>query len=231
MSEQPSAAPARKSRFTWVRAASDRVPTAWFAAIGTGAFLAATAAFGGLAEATPPPLAVLEPGEAHVTDMRTLTVVKAVLIDELPGSGTWPEDGERVLAIVVDVTNNWDQPLRTRGSWSVEESFSIKGLESDRDLGDDEKDPGPSVARYDDTTAGPILQPGVPAKVVYSWAVDADDYQAGDELEVTLDDMRLYTASFVAQGSNWQDPVPTATMSLPIEDVGAGVEEDSADDD
>jgi len=221
VSEPPAAerTRVRKSRFTWVRAASDRVPTAWFAAIGTGVFLLATAAFGGLATATEPPPPRLNPGAAHVTDMRTLTVQRAVLIDELPGSGTIPDDDERVLAIVVDVEDNWDRPLRTGGRGSVEESFSVAGL-----------DEPTSSARMDDATIGPTLQPGVPAQVVYTWAVEADAFAAGDTLVVTLNDMSLYTASFVSKGSSWEDPTPSATVTLVLTDVGAGVDAESDDE-
>jgi hypothetical protein len=208
VSDEPAAAPARKSRFAWLRAASDRVPTAWFAAIGTGAFLIATAAFGGLATA------------AHVNDMRSLTVERAVLIDELPGSGTTPQDGQRVLAVVVDVENNWTEPLSSVDRLNgIEASFSVEGL----------GDPSAS-ARMDDATGSPLLQPGVPAQLVYTWAVDADDYAAGDTLEVTLYDLSLYTASFVQKGTYWQEPVPAATLTLTITDVGAGVDEEPGDE-
>jgi len=217
VTEQPPVAPARKSRFTWVRAATDRVPTAWFAAIGTGVFLLATAAFGGLATAAEPPLAHLKAGTAHVNDMRSLTVERAVLIDELPGSGTFPEKGQRVLAIVVDVENNWDEPLT---SPVVAETFSVPGRSADTS----------SAARMDDSTSAPVLQPGVPAQLVYTWAVDAGDYAAGDQLVVTLNDLSLYTGSFVMQGSSWEDPTPSATRTLVIKDVGAGVDAEADDE-
>ena len=220
MSEQPPAAPVRKSRFTWIRAASDRVPTAWFAAIGTGLFLAATAAFGGLATAAEPPLAQLEPGTAHVNDMRSLTVERAVLIDELPGSGTFPKKRERVLAIVVDVENKWDEPLG-----SLDDQHGIVASFEVSDLGTPS-----SSARMDDATLDPRLQPGVPAQLVYTWAVDARDDTAGDTLTVTLNDLSLYTASFVARGTYWQEPIASATLTLTLEDVGEGVDAESGDE-
>lgn len=196
------------------------MPTAWFAAIGTGAFLLATAAFGGLATAAEPPLVELEPATPHVNDMRSLTVERAVLIDELPGSGTTPEDGQRVLALVVDVENNWTEPLSSVDRLNgIEASFRVEGL----------GDPSAS-ARMDDATGPPWLQPGVPAQLVYTWAVDADDYAAGDTLEVTLYDLSLYTASFVQKGTYWQEPVPSATLTLTITDVGAGVDAESGDE-
>lgn len=219
MSETPDATRVPKRRFEWIRAASDRVPTRWFAGIATGLFLVATAAFGGLATAASPELAQLDPGDAHVTDQRSLTVKRAVLIDELPGSGVTPEPGERVLALVVDVENRWDEPQESIGAASsIGASFAVEGVDAEAES---------SAARMDDATLGPDLQPGVPAELVYTWAVDADDYGDGDELTVTLREMTLYTGSFVMTGQSWTDPVTTATMTLEIEDVGAGADAES----
>ncbi|WP_228484682.1 hypothetical protein [Microbacterium cremeum] len=222
MSDSPDAAPVRKRRFGWIRAATDRMPTKWFVGIATGVFLVATAAFGGLATAAPPELAKLEPGEAHVTDQRSLTVTRAVLIDELPGVGVYPEEGERVLALVVDVENRWDEPQKAEGSDSIGASFTIGGMDTDAES---------SVARFDDATRSPELQPGVPAELVYAWAVDADEYEAGEELTVMLRELSLYTGSFVMTGQTWTDPVTVATMTLEIEDVGAGADQGEAGDD
>lgn len=219
MSESPDAAPVRKRRFEWIHAATDRVPTRWFAGIATGLFLVATAAFGGLATAAPPELEQLEPGEAHVTDQRSLTVKRAVLIDELPEAGVYPEDGERVLAVIVDVENRWDEPLRTTGLYGVTVSFSVEGVDDPRD-----------VARMDDATGLLYLQPNVPAELVYAWAVDADTFADGDALTVTLSDTSLYTGSFVTEGQWWSDPVADARVSLKIEDVGAGAAKEAGDE-
>ena len=221
MSDSPDAAPVPKRRFEWIRAATDRVPTRWFAGIATAAFLAATAAFGGLATAAPPELERLEPGEAHVTDQRSLTVKRAVLIDELSGSGVYPEEGERVLVLVIDVENRWDKPQRSTGRDSIGDSFVVESIDAETES---------SVARLDDATLSPILQPGVPAELVYTWAVDADDYAAGDELTVTLRELSLYTGSFVMTGQTWTDPEASATMTLEIEDVGAGADAEAGDD-
>lgn len=218
MSESPDAAPVRTRRFAWIHAAADRVPTRWFAGIATGLFLVATAAFGGLATAAPPELEQLEPGEPHVTDMRSFTVQRAVLIDELPEVGVYPEEGERVLALVVDVENRWDEPLRTTGPYGVTVSFSVAGVDDPRD-----------VARMDDATGILYLQPKVPAELVYAWPVDADAFADGDTLTVTLSDTSLYTGSFVTEGQWWSDPVTDARVSLTIKDVGAG-DTEGADD-
>jgi hypothetical protein len=206
-------APGTRTRFGWLRAASDRVPTRWFAGIATGLFLVATAAFGGLATAETPPLAALEPGQEHRNDQLSIAVKRAVLVDELEDAGVYVEDGERVLALIVDVENTWSEPLVAAPDSSVTESFRIAGLAG--------REPD-SVARYDDATQTPWLQPGVPAQLVLAWAVDADEFADADELEITLADLTLHVGSFVADGSWWTDPVPAATLVVPIDDVGAG---------
>jgi mannose-6-phosphate isomerase-like protein (cupin superfamily) len=41
-------------------------------------------------------------------------------------------------------------------------------------------------------------------------------------LTVTVNDMTLYTGSFVANGQWWTDPVAAATIPIALEDIGAG---------
>lgn len=225
MSDSPDAAPAPKRRFAWVRAASDRVPTKWFAGIATGGFLLATAAFGGLATAATPELPHLAPGDAHVTDQRSLTVQRAVLIDELSDAGIRVEEGQRVLVLVVDVENTWDEPQRSDdgdADGDIADSLTVEGMDAAAPT---------SVARLDDAVVSPILQPGVPARLVYTWAVDAGAYAEGDELTVTLAATSLYTGSFVTAGQWWTAPVADARMTLTLEDVGAGADAETGDDD
>lgn len=210
--DEPPAAGTR-TRFGWVRAASDRVPTRWFAAIGTALFLGATAAFGGLATAAEPALVVLPPGETHRNDQLSIKIERAVLIDEFPDAGVSVEDGERVLALVVTVQDRWTQPLPASPSGSVAQSFSIDRLNAAAP---------DAVARLDDATSNPTLQPGVPAQLVLTWAVEADAFRADEELVLTLNDLTLYTGSFVISGQSWTDPVPAATTTVVVEDVGAG---------
>ncbi|HKP07652.1 MAG TPA: hypothetical protein VJU58_10410, partial [Microbacterium sp.] len=195
-------------------------PTRWFAGIATGAFLAATAAFGGLATAAPPELAQLSPGEAHVTGQRSLTVQRAVLIDALPEAGVVVEDGQRVLAVVVEVQNRWDEPLSSTGADGVAGSFRVAGT----------GEAVAAAARMDDATSAPTLQPGVPAELVYAWPVDAAAFEDGQDVEVTMYELSLYTGSFVTAGRWWDDPVADATVTVSVTDVGAGVDEDGDDD-
>ena len=206
-----STRPAR-TRFGWLRAASDRVPTRWFAGIATALFLAATAAFGGLATAATPDITALEPGDEHRNDQVAMTIDRAVLIDEFEDAGVYVEEGERVLALLVSVENTWDEPLSATPDSSVTQSLTVDGL----------GDPPDSVARYDDATINPVLQPGVPAQIVLAWAVEADAFDDAQELKLTFNDMTLHTGSFVANGQWWTDPFAAATVSIAVEDIGAG---------
>lgn len=188
------------------------MPTKWFAAIATGLFLAATAAFGGLATAAAPEVTALDPGEEHRNEQLAMTIERAVLMDEFADAGVSVDDGQRVLAVLIDVENRWTEPLPAYPNSSLTESLAIDGLAESPD----------SVARYDDATLSPWLQPGVPARLVLAWAVDADVFEDAQELQITLNDMTLYTGSFVADGQWWTDPVAAATVTVAVEDLGAG---------
>ncbi|KRA24645.1 hypothetical protein ASD65_09655 [Microbacterium sp. Root61] len=218
VSTHPPSDPAPSGRrFGWVRVAADRVPTKWFAGIGTVAFLAATAAFGGLATAAVDGPAVIDTDTEHRNEQIAITVQRAVLLDEFPEAGIHVEDGERVLAVQVRLENVRNEPQSASPGSDVAKNFSIAELDGE---------PAGSAARLDDATTSPVLQPGVPAEIVYTWAIDADDFHAGDTLHVTLNDLSLHVGSFVTIGSWWIDPVPAATLTVALTDVGSGADSD-----
>src|SRR5688572_26515536 len=103
MTADEDSTPRARGRLGWLKAASDRVPTRWFTGIGTALFLVATAAFGGLATAAEPEITALAPGEAHRNDQLSMTIERAVLVDEFPEAGVYVDDGERVLAVLLTV--------------------------------------------------------------------------------------------------------------------------------
>lgn len=196
--------------------AVDRVPTRWFAGIGTVAFLTATAASGGLATTAAIGPVKIDAGTEHRNEQVAITVQRAVLLDEFPEAGIRVEEGERVLAVQVRLENLWTTPQSTSPGLDVAKNFAIAELDGK---------PAASSARLDDATIAPVLQPGVPAEVVYTWPVAADAFQAGDTVEVTLFDLSLYVGSFVAAGSWWSDPVAAATLTLTLTDVGSGADD------
>lgn len=207
--------PARSRRTAWLARTWDRIPTGWFAGILTATFLAVTAAFGGLAQAAVPPLPELEPGETHVNDQFALTVERAVLIDELPEAGITVEPDQRVLAVVLTAENVWNRALPSEGSSGLRAGVRIG------ELGDE---PAAAVARFDDTTFSPYLQPRVPAELVLTWAVDRDALAGGDEIEIVLRDLSLRKGELVVAGEYWETPITAATMTLELTDVGAGAD-------
>ncbi|MFS0734382.1 hypothetical protein ABC304_01030 [Microbacterium sp. 1P10UB] len=205
---------------------ADRVPTGWFAGILTACFLGVTAAFGGLSAVAAPPLPELRAGDTHRNDQFSLTVERAVLIDELSDAGVYTEAGQRVLAVVLTAENEWDRALSASGGPSGRDGV-IGSVRID-ELGDM---PADAVARLDDATNSPYLQPGVPAELVLAWAVDDNTLSDGDELHVTLRDMSLSTGQLVTYGQWWDSPVAAARLTVDVADVCAGADaDDSADD-
>jgi hypothetical protein len=203
----------RRPRATWFATLADRVPTGWFATIFTVLFLGVTAAFGGLAAVALPPVPELAAGETHESDLFTLTVERAVLIDALPEAGITVGGGERVLALVVTVENAWDRAVPSSGNAGVDAAIRITEL-GDRAAA--------SVARFDDTTTAPYLQPAVPAQLVLTWAVPAGRFAADDELHVELRDFTLQTGKLITYGQWWDTPVTAAHLTVGLRDVGAG---------
>lgn len=213
--DSPPAPPARATRFARLRAATDRVPTRWFAGIGTAVFLAATAAFGGLEAVAVAEVPRLAAGEQHVNDRVALTVQRAVLLDTFPEAGATadPAQGERVLALLVDAENRWDRAEMVQAGGGVASTIGVEALEST---------PPTSVARYDDASRDPWLQPLVPVALVLTWIVPGDLFTDGEEIEVVLSDQTLWSGSFVVDGDYWSDPRPAAVVTVPIEDRGDG---------
>lgn len=219
--EAPRPDAPRPSRTAWIARTWDRIPTGWFAGMLTAVFLAVTAAFGGLAQAAVPPIPELEPGDTHVNDQFALTVERAVLIDELPEAGITTEPGQRVLAIVLTAENVWNRALPSEGSSGLRAGVRIA------ELGDE---PAAAIARFDDTTFSPYLQPRVPAELVLTWAIDRGVLADGDEIEVVLRDLTLRKGELVVAGEYWETPITAATMRLDVTDVGAGADAEAEAD-
>lgn len=199
-----------------------RIPTSWFAAIITGAFLIVTAAFGGLATVQQPDLPRLESGVEHVSDELSITIERAVLIDSFPEAGARAGEGQRVLSLVVDAENRWTEPQPTTGSFTISQALRL-------DLLGDEVAPE-AVARYDDATYAPWLQPGVRAKLVVSWLVPESVLGDGDEITVTIRDASLSVGQMITAGASWGSPKPAALALLRVNDVGAGVQPEAPEE-
>ncbi|MDJ1113140.1 hypothetical protein [Microbacterium dauci] len=214
--EQPPAAPAPRKRGAWVGTITDKVPTGWLTGILLVPFLAITAAFGGLNAVAAPAIPEISPGDTHDSGPFDLTVERAVLIDELQGSGASPEEGQRVLALVVTAENTWDRAFGSYATNGVTGALAIPAL--------GEGAAPVAVARLDDATGSPFLQPGMPVELIVTWVVDAGAYTDGDEIALEIRDFTLSVGQFITAGEDWGYPVLGATLAVPVTDVGAGAD-------
>ncbi|WP_217133777.1 hypothetical protein [Leucobacter chinensis] len=220
MTDAPTKQPRAGTKAGSVRALIAKVPTGWITGGVTAIFLAVTAAFGGLAPAPTPALATLEPGQEHVNDLLSMRLDRAVLMDSFPEAGAIAGESERVLALSIHAKNVWTSPIITTAEQSVSQALRLEKL----------GDQSPAaVARMDDATASPWLQPGVEAELVVTWVVPEDLFADGDTVEVVVSDATLFTGKAVTYGASWVDAKPAARVLLPATDVtltgGAGDDE------
>lgn len=217
----PQSAPPKLGAFARFQAATDRVPTKWFAGLATGVFLAATAGFGGLAEAAPTPIGALEIGEEHATEQLRITVEDVVVIDDLPELSLNLVPGQRALVVLANVTNEWDRPLPTT-------ALSTGGIHDNLRVsaGNIDVEAPLQIARVDDALISPVLQPGLQVPLAFIWSVRTSAIRDGDPVEIRLFEESLYTASVVTSGQWWDDPVLAAKVSSVVRDIGAGAEPD-----
>lgn len=186
------------------------MPTKWFAAIGTGLFLAVTAAFGGLATVQAAEPTTLEPGATHTNAQLAVTPTRAAVVDEFGGST--PGRGERFIVVYLDAENQWTKPLATTTIASVFQTITLPTV----------TDAAPRLTiRTDDDTPSPVLQPGVAAPLAIAWRVPIAELPTG-ELKIAINDTTLARGSMVISGEYWTDPVVAATMTLPLDDLGDG---------
>ncbi|MBO3662617.1 hypothetical protein [Microbacterium stercoris] len=197
-----------------------------------GGALLATAGFGGLEEApddAPQDLPVLEPGEVSHGSQFDVSLGRAVLIDELEGAGTFVEEGERTLAVTVTFTNVTNEPIAS--DLYLDETIQVAALPADRIHGGGPTEP--SIARLDDATVRPVLQPGIPVETVVTWPIPADLLAEGDTLRVTIGDVPWYELQFLdSEGGYWdtEEAGPIAVADLAVEDVGAGADDTGEED-
>ncbi len=211
LSAASSSAPAAEPTKKWVSAVTSRISTKWIGGIATVLILGATAAFGGLEAVAVPPVPEIAAGDTFAAGGLELTPQRAVLIDELNDTGVRPAEGERLLVVIMDVTNIDDAPRWTKSAGSVG-AIRVDG----------NPDAAPAVVRYDDTTSSPYLQPDVPAPLVVTWAVPSDAYADGDELRLQLPTATKFTGEYFVYGDYWDDVAVGAYATLAIEDIGAG---------
>lgn len=198
-----------------MRATLDRVPTKWASTIGVGVFLAATAAFGGLAEVPPPDgPAEVGPHELVTTPNLEMTVTRAFISDRVVGGPSiGPDDHARVLAVEIEVTNLFDSFRMVRSE--------LEGLGPTRII--DGPDETPDVSRPGETANSSILmQPGLTERFILSWLVDPDEYHEGDEVRIALANPESARWEFLDQNLHWSNNAVSAYATVALDDLGEG---------
>ena len=196
----------------WARIAADRVPTKWFVTGATGVFLIATATFGGLADVEKPGPAVIELGDTFTSPQLSLTVREVVLLDHLDDLSVDVAPGERAIAVIATVDNEWTKPqLAATLSSGVGDVIALQAANTHRDTAE-----LLTIARIDDPETSPTMQPGVPVPLAFVWSIPAEALGAGDEVTVELFTQKLYTGTVTVSGQWWTDPALTAIMTLPV---------------
>lgn len=204
---------ATASRVRWVRTMADRIPTKWASMIGVGVFLAATASFGGLNSVAAPETPQVKVGERVITSNLEMTVDSAFLSDRVEdGITADKENGERVLAVRMRVTNLFPEARTMRG---------MQGLQNTRIM--DGPDDIPQISRPGEAAQGALaLQPGVPDEIILSWTVAASDYSEGDEVRIALSDPQTYRGQFLDDDLHWFEGGTSAVVTATLDDLGEG---------
>ncbi len=176
----------------------------WFALAGTALFLAATAAFGGLAEAPAADVPTIAVGETFERPDLTLTVEGAGLSDS-----AWaePDDPERQLFVDVAATN-LDAAYITSSSDGALRPVAIEGHD---DL------TFPRMTRPGESRTA-ILQPLVPTTVRITWEVPREAFKAGDTIRIMLPNAAP-RQMFTQSATVW-DITPGAYVDVVLQDIG-----------
>ncbi|MFC4137679.1 MULTISPECIES: hypothetical protein [unclassified Microbacterium] len=198
---------------SWVRKTTDKVPTGWLITGAGAILLGATAAFGGLQTVPEAGPVELAPGEHFIGADIDMSVVAVELSDTRQTAGVVPDEGQRVLVVIIDATNLFDRARPVFGgndTAAAVDSIRVEGL-----------DETPKISRVDDGDGATWLQPDVPARLMVSWAVEPGDFADGDEVTVTLPDGEHTVGSFVTSEEYWSDVHVGARVLTSIEEVPA----------
>lgn len=191
-----------------------------------------TAAFGGASKAPTPPLPLIAVGQPYTNDEVSIAVHRLVVTDSFD-EYLAPGPDDKLVVLVLTVTNRWDRPL---GIWrDLNGALSLStGSVSDLagggpPMGDGAVDaePGravllgaldaPTYTRTDDLTSARTLQPGLPVPLAWIWNVDAAtalQIANGEEVTVTIYDQTLITGTYTYAGTGWGAPAAAAQVVL-----------------
>jgi hypothetical protein len=168
----------------------DSVPAKWWLFGIAALVLAASALFGGLADAgrAEVELPVLTAGEEFVGPQLTTTISSAELTDVAPDYSFEPEEGNTYLVVTAVVTNTVK-----KSTTSVADLLQLEWLD------DDAQGVTERVALVSDGTSLPQANPGVPIEVAFVWEVPVGNVVPGDTF-----------------GDYWSNPVVAAHVDVEV---------------
>lgn len=200
-----------RTLLTRVRRMASLIPTPWLITAGGALLLAATAGFGGLADAAVAPAPTVAVGEQYSGSDLTLTVQSVELRTDRGNAMVFPkeEQGEKVLAITLEATNTF-HAARSASAAEAVAGIRVKGIQG-----------MPTISRADGSS-GTTLQPDVPAQLVLAWVVRSGELHDGDELRLSLPDSTHFVGTSVLKGQDyWSDIVVGATLTAPVVEVAS----------
>ncbi len=190
-------------------------------ALGAGAILLATAAFGGLEPALTPGDAAFGLGDTVRAAPLDVTVDRVTWLDEeLPGIYL-TDDENRWIGVVATVSTDSSASLSSEPSYAVGLA-GVEGL-----LGEPVDGAGTVLSRDQllmaDASRLSPMQPGLTYEVVFLFEQDGDA-PPPDEVQLVLFGHTWRADSFDGT-SGWKDPAPVARATVPAR--AAGGEEDA----
>lgn len=185
------------------RAEVEKHPWRWIGAGATAIVLAVSAAFGGLSDASGDAVATVEVGATVDAGPWTITVERAVVVNEFE-TLVHEVETDRWIAAVVTITNTTDEP---RTGSAIGEGLEIRPFAGQRE-------DSLFVVVNSDGSLLRAIQPGLPEQIAFLWEQDRDE-----PIPASLD-LRLY--GYVHRRDSltgelvWRDGVPVATVRVPV---------------
>jgi hypothetical protein len=182
-----------------------------------GAAVAILAATGGLETSTRRGPVEHGPQEEFTSSDMRITLERAVVVDQLPGSGVFTDAdaGERVFAVLIEVENLDVDPRLARSDGGLSRVIADFGIEGE-----------PEISVYGDGDFSVVtLQPGVPARLLLSWMVDDDQIGEGDDVHLTMPDAEKRESTLTPGTFVWDELPPSAVVVTTVEDLGEGRED------
>lgn len=152
-------------------------------------------------------------GDTFISSQLSIDVDRIAVVDELPGSGAFPDEdaGERVLAVLVEVTNLDVEPRNASGTGGLG-TVRLDGRPDD----------APNVTVYGDADYSAVaLQPDLPTRILLTWVVVADEIE-DDDVQLILPEAVKSNSTLFRGESYWSDTSSTVVISGAVEDLGAG---------